>query len=50
MGKLNRINKNSLTSNVSNEEACVDWSQLISHFENQSVDQAIENIMNKVLL
>ena len=46
MGKFNK--KSSIGNGVSNEESSIDWSQLISHFENQSVDQAIENIMKKV--
>lgn len=48
MGKLNK--KPSSNTSTSFEETSVDWSQLIAHFENQSVDHAIESIMKKVRL
>ena len=48
MGKLNK--KPSSNTSTSFEETSVDWSELIAHFENQSVDHAIESIMKKVRL
>lgn len=46
MGKFNKK-----TINIPiDQEKSVDWSQLIADFENSSVEQAIENIMLKVIL
>lgn len=49
MGKFNK-KPSAADSSLTNEETSIDWSQLITHFQNQSVDQAMENIMAKVIL
>ena len=45
MGKFNKKTRNAM---LNEEETTVDWSQLISDFENSSIEKAIENIMLKV--
>jgi len=47
--KMGKFNKKTINIPIDQEKS-VDWSQLIAEFENSSVEQAIENIMLKVIL
>ena len=47
--KMGKFNKKTINIPIDQEKS-VDWSQLIADFENSSVEQAIENIMLKVIL
>ena len=47
---MGKFNKKTINIPIDQEIVDVDWSQLIADFENSSVEQAIENIMLKVIL
>ena len=47
MGKLKK-NLNSTVNNVGDQESGLDWEQLLVGYQNQTIDEVLMNLMNKV--
>ena len=47
MGKLKK-NLNSTANNVGDQESGLDWEQLLVGYQNQTIDEVLMNLMNKV--
>ena len=48
MGKINKNSKAMAPNRLDEQENGLDWEQLLTGYQNQSIDEILANLMNKV--